>query len=156
MSDVKKLAIISAQGSLDMAYPPLILASTAVAMEFEVGVFFTFYGLNIINKKRKDNLQVAAIGNPGMPIAIPSVVGMLPGMQTMATNMMKSWLSNAGTASLDELLEMCVEFDVRMIACQMTMDVMGIKREDLIDGIEIGGAATFLEFAADADITLYM
>jgi peroxiredoxin family protein len=156
MSDVKKLAIISAQGSLDMAYPPLILASTAVAMEFEVAVFFTFYGLNIINKKRKDNLQVAAIGNPGMPIAIPSVVGMLPGMQTMATNMMKSWLSNAGTASLDELLEMCVEFDVRMIACQMTMDVMGIKREDLIDGIEIGGAATFLEFAADADITLYM
>jgi peroxiredoxin family protein len=156
MSDVKKLAIISAQGSLDMAYPPLILASTAVAMEFEVGVFFTFYGLNIINKKRKDNLQVAAIGNPGMPIAIPSVVGMLPGMQTMATNMMKTWLSNAGTASLDELLEMCVEFDVRMIACQMTMDVMGIKREDLIDGIEIGGAATFLEFAADADITLYM
>lgn len=154
MSDTKRLAIISAQGSLDMAYPPLILASTAIAMDFEVAVFFTFYGLNIIKKKR--NLQVAAIANPAMPVPIPSVVGMLPGMQGMATGMMKKWMSDAGTATIDELLSSCVEFDVRMIACQMTMDVLKIKREELIDGIEISGAATFLEFAADADITLYM
>lgn len=156
MSDQKRMAIISAQGGLDSAYPPLILASTAVAMDFEVAIFFTFYGLNIINKNRNQNLKVAAVGNPGMPISIPTMVGMLPGMQNMATGMMKNWLSKAGTATIDELLETCVEFDVRLIACQMTMDVMGIKREELIDGVEIGGAATFLEFAADADITLYM
>lgn len=156
MSEPKRMALIAAQGGLDTAYPPLILASTAVAMDFEVAVFFTFYGLNIINKHRNQKLQVASIGNPGMPVAIPSMVGMLPGMQGMATNMMKGWMSKAGTATIDELLEACIEFDVRMIACQMTMDVMGIKREDLIDGIELGGAATFIDFAADADITLYM
>jgi peroxiredoxin family protein len=152
----KRMALIAANGGLDTAYPPLILASTGVAMDFEVAVFFTFYGLYILHKQRMPNLKVSAVGNPAMPISIPSVVGMLPGMSGMATSMMKNWMAKAGTATVPQLLESCVEFGVRLIACQMTMDVMGIKREDLIDGIEIGGAATFLEFAADADITLYM
>ncbi len=152
----KRMALIAAHGGLDEAYPPLILASTGVAMEFEVGVFFTFYGLYILHKERKDHLKVAAVGNPAMPIAIPSMIGMLPGMSGMATGMMKKSMAKAGTATINELLDACVEFGVRMIACQMTMDVMGIKREDLIDGVEIGGAATFLEYASEADITLYM
>lgn len=152
----KRMALIAAHGGLDDAYPPLILASTGVAMDFEVGVFFTFYGLYILHKERMHNLKVSAVGNPAMPIAIPSMVGMLPGMSGMATNMMKSWMSKAGTATIPELLESCVEFGVRLIACQMTMDVMGIKKEELIDGVEVGGAATFLEYASEADITLYM
>jgi peroxiredoxin family protein len=152
----KRMALIAGHGGLDQAYPPLILASTAVAMEYEVAVFFTFYGLYILHKGRNQNLKVAPVGNPAMPMPIPNIVGMLPGMTFAATSMMKSWMSKAGTASVQELLEACIEFDVRMIACQMTMDVLGIKREDLIDGVEIGGAATFLEYAADADITMYM
>lgn len=152
----KRMALIAGHGTLDAAYPPLILASAGVAMDMEVAVFFTFYGLDIINKKKMARLQVASVGNPAMPVPVPNIVGMLPGMTAMATGMMKSWMNKAGTASVPELVEACQEFGVRFIACQMTMDVMGIKREDLIDGIEIGGAATFLEFAADADITLYM
>lgn len=152
----KRMALISAHGSLDEAYPPLILASAAVAMEFEVAIFFTFYGLNIIHKEKMHKLKVSAVGNPAMPVPVPSLVGVMPGMMGMATNMMKGWMSKAGTATVPELIEACVEFDVRMIACQMTMDVLGIKREELLDNVEIGGAATFLEYAADADITLYL
>jgi peroxiredoxin family protein len=151
-----KVAIIASQGTLDGAYPPLIIASTAVAMDMTVGVFFTFYGLNILTKNRYKNLQVSGVGNPGMPIAIPNIVTVLPGMTWMATRMMRGWLKRAGTATVPELVDACLEMGVRMIACQMTMDVMNLKKEDLITGIEIGGAATFLEFAADADITLFM
>jgi peroxiredoxin family protein len=150
------MAIIASEGTLDKAYSPLILASTGAAMDFEVAVFFTFYGLNIIHKKKHKKLKVAPIANPAAPMPVPNIMGMLPGMTWMATKMMKRMMSKAGVATLPELLEACVEGDVRLIGCQMTMDVMGIKKEDLIDGVEIGGAAMFLEFAKDADITLYM
>jgi peroxiredoxin family protein len=150
-----RVALIASQGTLDGAYPPLIIASTAVAMEMEVGIFFTFYGLNIVNKKKYKNLKVSPVGNPAMPMSIPNWVSAMPGMTGMATMMMKSWLKQAGTATIPELLDACLEFGVRLIACQMTLEVMKIKREDLLDGIEVGGAATFLEYAADADITLF-
>ncbi|MFW9915393.1 MAG: DsrE/DsrF/DrsH-like family protein [Candidatus Thorarchaeota archaeon] len=158
MSEQKptRMAIIAANGTLDKAYSPLILASTGAAMDFEVAVFFTFYGLNIIHKKKHKKLKVAPIANPAAPMPVPNIMGMLPGMTWMATKMMKRMMSKANVATLPELLEACVESDVRLIGCQMTMDAMGIKKEDLIDGVEIGGAAMFLEFAKDADITLYM
>jgi len=155
----KKITIIAANGSLDQAYPPLILASTAVAMDMEASIFFTFYGLDIIKKNKK--LYVSPIGNAaspppikGVPIGVPNILGVLPGMTAVATMMMKSWMKGANVASKDKLLEQCLKFGVRMIGCQMTMDVMGVKKEELIDGIEIGGAATFLDVAAEADITL--
>lgn len=148
-----RLAVISTHGSLDAAYPPLILATAAVAMEMEAGIFFTFYGLEILKKGNADKLQVAPIANPAMPqpvpgISIPNILGMLPGMTAIATGMMNGWMKKANVAKLSSLLEMAQEMNVRLIACQMTMDVMGIKKEDLIDGVEIGGAATFLEFAS--------
>lgn len=152
----KRVALIASQGTLDGAYPPLIIASTAVAMDMEVAIFFTFYGLNIIHKKKMHTLKVSPVGNPAMPMPIPSIVSIIPGMTPMATGMMKSWMSKAGTASIPDLVEACVEFGVRMIACQMTLDVLGIKREELIDECEVGGAATFLEYAAEADISLFM
>jgi peroxiredoxin family protein len=152
----KRVALIASHGTLDGAYPPLIIASTAVAMEMEVAIFFTFYGLDIINKKKMPHLKVSPVGNPAMPMPIPSIVSIIPGMTPMATSMMKGWMSKAGTATIPELLDACTEFGVRMIACQMTMDVMGVKREDLLDACEVGGAATFLEYAADADITMFM
>jgi peroxiredoxin family protein len=155
----KRLAIISVHGTMDMAYPPLILATAAVAMDMEAAIFFTFYGLEIIKKGNIDKLQVSPVGNPAMPqpvpgISVPNILGMLPGMTAVATGMMNSWMKKAQVAKLSELLEMAIEFDVRLIACQMSMDVLGIKKEDLIDGIEIGGAATFLEYASDDAIAL--
>ncbi|NDJ86736.1 MAG: peroxiredoxin family protein [Chloroflexi bacterium] len=152
----KRIAIIAGHGGLDEAYPPLILATSAVAMEMEAAIFFTFYGLFIVHKERKNRLKVAPVGNAAMPVPVPNIIGILPGMTNMATGMMKNWMKKANTASIDDLLEMCIEFDVRLISCQMSMDVMGIKKEDLIDGIETAGAASFLEYAMDADITLYM
>ncbi len=151
-----RMAIIAAQGTLDTAYPPLILASTAVAMEMEVAIFFTFYGLYILHKKRGAGLQVPPLANPGAPMPVPNIIGVLPGMTAVATAMMKSWMGKVKVPSAPELLDMCVESGVRIIACQMTMDVMGIKKEDLIDDIEVGGAATFLGYAAESSISLFM
>ncbi|MCE7733932.1 MAG: peroxiredoxin family protein [Candidatus Heimdallarchaeota archaeon] len=152
----KKLAIIAGNGTLDKAYPPLIIASTAAAMDFDVAIFFTFYGLNIIDKKKMHKLKVPSLANPGAPMPIPNIIGGLPGMTGMATMMMKSWMNREGVATVPQLIEACIEGDVKLIGCQMTMDVMGVDRDKLIDEVEIGGAATFLEFAADADITLNM
>jgi peroxiredoxin family protein len=149
-----RIAIIALHGTMDMAYPPFILATAAVAMDMKAAIFFTFYGLNILKKGWIDRLQVPPIANPAMPMPIPNIVGMIPGMTPMATWMMNSWMKKAKVAKLSELLEAALEGGVRLIGCQMTMDVMGIKREDLIDGIEIGGAATFLEFASQNAITL--
>jgi peroxiredoxin family protein len=149
-----RLAIIAVHGTLDLAYPPLILATAALALDMEAAIFFTFYGLEILKKGNADKLKVAPIANPAMPMPVPNIVGMLPGMTGMATGMMNSWMKKANVAKLSELLEMAVEGGVRMIACQMSMDVMGIKKEDLIDGVEIAGAAAFLGYASENAITL--
>jgi peroxiredoxin family protein len=150
----KRLAIIAGHGTLDAAYAPLILATAAAAMDMEVAIFFTFFGLEIVKKGKIDKLKVAPIGNPAMPVPIPNIIGMLPGMTAAATAMMNSWMKKAKVSKLSELLDMAKEMGVRLIGCQMTMDVMGIKKDDLIDGLEIGGAATFLEFASRNAITL--
>lgn len=149
-----RLAIIAGHGTLDSAYPPLILATTAAAMDMEAAIFFTFYGLEIIKKGNADKLQVAPIANPAMPMPVPNIIGMLPGMTAIATDMMNNWMEKANVAKLSDLLNMAVELDVKLIACQMTMDVMNVKKEELIDGVDVGGAATFLEFASHNAITL--
>jgi peroxiredoxin family protein len=159
MEKANRLAIISSHGSMDMAYMPLILATTARAMDMEAGIFFTFYGLEIIKKGKADKLQVAPIANPAMPqpipgISVPNILGVLPGMTAVATAMMKSWMKKANTASVGEFLKMSQDLGVRLFGCQMTMDIMGVKKEDLIDGVEIVGATTFLEYASDNAITL--
>lgn len=150
----KRLAIIALHGSLDLAYPPFILATAAVAMDMEAAIFFTFYGLEILKKGKIDRLKVSPLANPAMPVKMPSILAILPGMTPAATMMMNSWMKKAKVPKLSELLETAKEMGVRLIACQMSMDVMGIKKEDLIDGVEIGGAATFLEFASQNAITL--
>jgi peroxiredoxin family protein len=150
----KRLAIIASHGTLDAAYPPFILGTTAAAMDMEVAIFFTFFGLEILKKGKIDKLKVAPIANPAMPVPMPNIIGMLPGMTAAATAMMNSWMKKSGAAKLSELLDMSKELGIRLIACQMTMAAMRIKREDLIDGLEVGGAATFLEFASRNAITL--
>jgi peroxiredoxin family protein len=150
----KRLAIIALHGTMDMAYPPFILATAAAAMDMEVAIFFTFYGLELLKKGKIDKLRVAPIANPAMPVPMPNIIGMLPGMTAMATMMMNKWMKKAKVSKLSELLGLSKELGVKLIACQMTMDVMGVKKEDLIDGVEFGGAATFLEFASHNAITL--
>ena len=158
MPDAKKLTIIASKGALDMAYPPLILATTAAAMDVETTIFFTFYGLEIIKKGNADRLKVSPLGNPAMPMPmpIPALVSALPSMQAIATSMMKSMFKKHGVATIGELLELAKEGGVKLIACQMTMDVMGIKQSDIIDGVEFGGAATWLDNAADSQINLFV
>jgi peroxiredoxin family protein len=152
-----KVALIASKGTLDMAYPPLILASAAAAMGEEVQIFFTFYGLEIVRKGGPKRLQVPPIANPAMPVPVPNIIGMLPGMTPMATWMMKHlFFGRHNVATIQELLEQCVDLDVKLIACQMTMDVMGIKSSDLIEGVEIGGAATFINFANEAHVSLFI
>ena len=152
----KRVAIIASKGTLDQAYPPLILATTAAAMDMEAAIFFTFYGLDIVKKAKYDNLKVPPIANPAMPVPMPNIVGMLPGMTAMASWMMKDWMKKGGVPTIPDLIEMAQENGVRLIACQMTLDVLGIKKEDLIDGLEFAGAGAFLDYAADADITLFI
>lgn len=153
----RKVAIIASKGTLDMAYPPLILATAAAAMDMDVEVFFTFYGLEIIKKGGADHLKVAPIANPAMPVPMPNIVGMLPGMTPMATWMMKSlYFGKHHVATIGELLDQCRELGVKFIACQMTMDVLGYKREELLNEVEVAGAATFLAFASQAHTTLFI
>jgi peroxiredoxin family protein len=158
--DEKKLAIIATKGSLDWAYPPFILASTASALGYETQIFFTFYGLQLLKKKLA--LQVTPLGNPGMPMPMGMdkwfpVLGMaLPGMQSMMTAMMKQKMKSKGVASVDELRELCQEAEVKLIACQMTVDLFDMDHADFIDGVEYAGAAAFFEFAGESDICLYI
>ena len=154
MADQTKMAIISIHGTLDMAYPPLILSSTAATLDIESAIFFTFYGLQILKKDAGDSLKVSPIANPAMPMPVPNIIGALPGMTAMATSMMKSMIKKNGVATVPELISLCQETGVRLIACQMTMDLFGFKKEDMIDGLEYAGAATFMEYAANSQIHL--
>ena len=169
MSEPKKMALIASKGTLDWAYPPFILASSAAAMDMEVSVFFTFYGLTLLKKDIK--AKVAPATNPAMPMKMPFgpqgfqniewpmpnvLMGNVPGFETMATSMMKQTFKNKGVATIEELRDICIESDVKLIGCQMTMDVFGFEKDDFVNGVDVGGAATFLEFAAESDIQLFI
>ncbi len=161
LGNAKKMTIICTKGTLDWAYPPFILATTAAAMDVDVTMFFTFYGLGLLDKKLK--LGVTPLGNAamrmpmaGMQMAMPNIIGVLPGVTAGASVMMKNMIKKKGVASIEELREAAVLSDVRMIGCQMTIDLFEKKTEDMIDGIELGGAATWLESALQSDINLYM
>ena len=165
----KRLAMIASKGTLDWAYPPFILASTAAAMDMEVAIFFTFYGLPLLSKNL--DAKVAPHSNPAMPMKmpfgskgfqnfswpIPNVIsGNVPGFESFATSMMKKTFENKGVATIEELRDLSIEAGATLIGCQMTMDVFGFTKDEFIDDITIGGAATFLEFAADSDISLFI
>ncbi len=152
----RRLAIVASKGSLDMAYPPLIMATTAAAMGWEASIFFTFYGLDIINKKKISGLKVAPLGNPAMPVPVPNILGAIPGMTAMATGMMKSWFTRARIPSIEDLLDMARESGVELIACTTTMGVMGVKEADIVEGATCAGAAAFLDYAADATVSLFV
>ena len=159
--DPNTMSIIVTKGSLDWAYPPFILGTTAAAMGLEVTMFFTFYGLPLLLKKM--DLKVTPLGNAVMKMpmmgghmVMPNIVAAIPGVDAMASKMMKNLIKKNGVASIDELRELAVEADVRMIACQMTMDLFDYQKEQMIDGIEVGGAATYIEVATKSHINLFI
>ncbi|TKX74262.1 hypothetical protein EXE46_09815 [Halorubrum sp. GN11_10-6_MGM] len=149
----KKMSIIATKGTLDMAYPPLILASTAAAFGYDVTVFHTFWGLDILHEERSKSLKLSSVGNPNMPV--PNAVAALPGMDRVTTKMMEKRIADNDTATIEELLETSLDMGVEFQACQMTIDLMGYDEADFYDGVTTGvGAATALQDMADADIQL--
>ena len=159
--NAKTMTIIVTKGSLDWAYPPFILATTAAAMGVDVTMFFTFYGLPLLLKKL--DLELTPLGNPamtmpmmGMHLKMPNLVGMLPGVTATASTMMKNTFKKKGVASIEQLREAAIESEVKMVACQMTMDLYGYTLEDMIEGPTLGGAATYMENALKSDINLFI
>jgi len=160
-ANVKSMSLIVTKGSLDWAYPPFILATTAASMGLEVSMFFTFYGLGLLKKDM--DLEVTALGNPamkmpmaGMHVGMPNIMAAMPGVGALATGMMKNMIEKKGVASIEELRETAIEAEVELIACQMTMDLFEFKKEDMIDGVPVAGAATYVENALKSDINLFI
>ena len=165
------MTIIATKGTLDWAYPPFILASTAAALGWKVSMFFTFYGLELL-RKDVSHLHVSPLGNPAMPMKMPfgpdwfkavrwnipnAMQAIVPGFEAFATTMMKQTVRNKGVAGIAELREACIEAEVDLIGCQMTVDLFGYSREDFVPEVkEFVGAATFLPMARDADVSLFI
>jgi len=151
----KRLLIICTKGTLDMAFPPFMLASTAGAMGWDAHLYFTFWGMDIITKGKSENLKISPVGNPSMPL--PNILGVLPGMTSMATSMMKDKMEKSNMPTLQSLIKMSKQMGVKFHACTTTMNLMGITKDDLIPEVDdLIGAATYLDMAADADVTLFV
>jgi peroxiredoxin family protein len=165
-----RLSIMVTKGTLDWAYPPFIIASTAAALGWEATLFFTFYGLALLKKDLKPN--ISPLGNPAMPMKMPFgpqwfqgiewnmpnlLMAGVPGFEDLATSLMKKTVKNHGVATIPELRELCIEAEVKLVACQMTVDLFGWKKEDFIPEVsEWAGAATYITNAQGADITLFV
>ncbi|TCV82311.1 peroxiredoxin family protein [Sulfurirhabdus autotrophica] len=165
------MAIIVTKGTLDWAYPPFILASTAAALGWEVSLFFTFYGLELL-KRDLSSLKISPLGNPAMPMKMPVgpqwfrgiewnipnlVQAAIPGYENLATSLMKKTIKNVGVADVEELRQFCLEADVIMVACQMTVDLFGYDQEVFIPEVkDYIGAASFLPIAQTSDVSLFI
>lgn len=169
MAEAKKLMMISSRGTLDGAYPPFILGSTAAALDMEVSIFFTFFGLKLLLKN--PDMKATPSGNPAMPMKMPFgpkwfqglswpipnvIINNVPFFDNFVTAMMKKTFKKKGVASIPELRSICIDSGVRLIACQMTMDVFGFKKEDFIEGVDFAGAATALEIGSNTDMQLFL
>jgi peroxiredoxin family protein len=155
---MRRAAMVASKGTLDWAYPPLILGNAAAAVGMEVSLFFTFYGLNIIHKDFERKLKIDPVGNPAMPmpVPLPDLVTGMPGMVGIASRMMRSRFASHNVATIRELLDTAREMEVRLIACQMTVDVFGYGQDDFIEGVEFGGAAAFMADARKSHVTMFI
>jgi peroxiredoxin family protein len=168
-SRIPSMSIIATKGTLDWAYPPFILASTAAALGWEASIFFTFYGLLLLKKEIPS--EVSPLGNPAMPMKMPFgpkwfqniswpmpnlLMAGVPGFEKLATSLMKKTFKNKGVATVEELRELCIEAEVQMYACQMTVDVFGFSHDEFIDGVEYVGATYFLPLGKQSDVCLFI
>jgi peroxiredoxin family protein len=146
-----RLLVILSKGTMDMVYPALMIATTGATMGKEVHMFFTFWGMNAVNKKTVNSMKVASVGNPGLPM--PNILGMIPGMTAMATKMMNGRMKKAKIQSIPEMFKMAKDLGVKLHACSTTMDVMGVPKESLIDEVDdVVGAATMLQLGEGGQI----
>jgi peroxiredoxin family protein len=154
MNPPRKLCIISSKGSLDMAYPPLILANAARMSGIEAHLFFTFWGLDIINKKKNKKLNIATVGNPNMHpwFHIPTLLGMLPGMSAAASWMMNREIAKLDFPPVDEFVQLVMDSGACVYGCKMSMDMMKLTKDDLVEGADVLGAMEFLEIADGAQV----
>ncbi len=166
---IPAITVMVTRGTLDWAYPPFIIGSTASALGWDVALFFTFYGLGLLKKQLE--LKISALGNPAMPMKMPFgpiwfrgiewhmpnlVMAAVPGFESLATALMRQTLQQKGVAPIEELRAICVDSGVRLLACQMTVDLFGWDKEEFIPDVsEWAGAATYLSVARDADVCLY-
>ena len=164
------MAIIATKGTLDWAYPPFILASTAAALGWDTKIFFTFYGLLLLKKELP--CEVSPLGNPAMPMKMPFgpkwfqdfewpmpnlIMAGIPGFEKVATGLMKKTFKNKGVATIEELRELCIEAEVEMVACQMTVDVFGFDNSEFIPEVtDYVGATSFLPIAQKSDVCLFI
>ncbi len=157
----RHMAFICSKGSLDMAYPALIMGWAALGNGVDVTIFFTFWGLDLINKKRWNNLQLAPVGNTsmkmdmmGFPVAmgIPQIVGVLPGMTALATSLMKKKIEELDVPPVPEFIEMLLDAGANLYACKMTVDMMGLSEEDFPQGVKIVTAGEFIDLTEGAQI----
>jgi len=162
--ETRKIAFICSKGDLDMAYPALVMGWAALGNGVDLTMFFTFWGMDLIRKTRQDHLQVAPVANTSMKLSmmgvhgvdnagIPNIVGMLPGMTTFATKLMKDKMHALGVPPVCEYMQMLVDGGAKLYACKMSVDMMGLKKEDFVDGvIDIVSAADFIDMTDGAQI----
>lgn len=159
----KKMALVASKGGLDELFPVLIMASTAGALGWDTRVFCTFYGLDLVNEKRRKKMKVSAVGNAaspppinGLEFRVPTILGILPGMNTVATWMMKNWMKKSNMPDFESLYQICIDSGVKFYACATTMGVMNVNMEDIVEGADCLGATAFLDFASEADVSLFI
>ncbi len=155
----RKLVLVSSKGGLDMAYPPMILANAARMSGIECEIFFTFWGLDLITKKKMGKVNIATVGNAAFSMApyapwlkIPTWLGLVPGMSWVATKMMAYQIKKLDFPPIPEFMETLLDSGVKLYGCQMTMDMMGLEEKDLIEGATVLGAMEFMDLTEDAQV----
>jgi peroxiredoxin family protein len=162
MTEDRKVAFICSKGNLDMAYPALVMGWAALGNGIDVTIFFTFWGMDMINKHRVDHLEIPPVGNSSMKmnlmgvpgyVGIPQIMGMLPGMTPFATSLMNKKMEELGVPPVREYLQMLVDGGAKLYACKMSVDMMGLKKEDFVDGVcDIVTASDFMDMVEGAQI----
>ena len=149
----KRLVIVLTKATLDEAYPAFILANTGAASGMEVDLYFTFWGMKLLDKRTAKKTKLSPVGNPAM--GMPNLLAVLPGATAMATAMMKRKIKKYWP-TIPEMMQQAKEMGVRMHACSPTMGLMGLKEKDLIEGVDIVGASAFLGWASDNAVTIFI
>ena len=159
----RKVAFICSKGTLDMAYPALVMGWAALGNGIDVTIFFTFWGLDMINKTRVDHLEIAPVANTSMKmtmmgvdtgnLGIPQIAGVLPGMTAFATKLMKDKMAKLDVPTVRDYLQMLVDAGAKLYACKMSVDMFQLKKEDFIEGVEgIVSAADFMDMTEGAQV----
>ena len=159
----RHIAFICSKGTLDMVYPALVLGWAALGNGVDVTIFFTFWGMDMINKNRVDRLEVAPVANTSMKMSlmgvdtgnlgIPNLMGVLPGMTAFATKLMKDKMAKLEVPPVREYLQMLVDGGAKLYACKMSVDMFGVKKEDFVDGVcDIVTAGDFMDMTEGAQI----